>query len=257
MSDSVFERRKFIVASRDESLRQNLTAYLESEFRGAIVVAAVDGSDAIFKLSNDLPNIIFIDGQMNHLAAVRVVDWVNENVKDHHMSMIIMGQVPDQEIFVDQVATGQLQFLPDVQNKEKLRAATFRGLNYALVDQNAEFNLHYLADAEILIREGEKAKSVYILRKGRLRAYSKYRDESEIVLGYIEPGEFVGEMAYINGEPCSAHVRAEEDCELIEIPIERLDHVLYTKPAWSKALMRTLSKRVKVANVERIKKRIG
>jgi hypothetical protein len=57
-----------------------------------------------------------------------------------------------------------------------------------------------------------------------------------------------GEMAYINGEPRAANVIAEGPSELIEIPFERLDHVLFQKPMWSKALMRTLSKRLKNAN---------
>jgi CRP-like cAMP-binding protein len=55
-------------------------------------------------------------------------------------------------------------------------------------------------------------------------------------------------MAYINGEPRSANVKATKDCELVEIPIHLLDHVLFMKPAWAKALMKTLSRRIKNAN---------
>ncbi|MBL7688606.1 MAG: Crp/Fnr family transcriptional regulator, partial [Bdellovibrionaceae bacterium] len=60
--------------------------------------------------------------------------------------------------------------------------------------------------------------------------------------------EFVGEMAHINQEPRSASVKALEDCELIEIPNGSLDLVLFSKPAWAQALMRTLSRRLKRIN---------
>ncbi|MCB0415661.1 MAG: Crp/Fnr family transcriptional regulator, partial [Bdellovibrionales bacterium] len=56
------------------------------------------------------------------------------------------------------------------------------------------------------------------------------------------------EMAYINGEPRSADVVALSDCELIEFGVDRLDSLLFKKPSWSKALMKTLSKRLKRAN---------
>jgi CRP/FNR family cyclic AMP-dependent transcriptional regulator len=43
-------------------------------------------------------------------------------------------------------------------------------------------------------------------------------------------------------------VKALSDCELIEIPIGTLDTVLFSKPAWARALMMTLSKRLKRSN---------
>ncbi len=88
------------------------------------------------------------------------------------------------------------------------------------------------------------------MRSGRLIAIAHHGAAEARELGIVETGEFVGEMAYINGEPRSATVKALDLCELIEIPVHLLDHVLFTKPAWAKALMKTLSKRVKAANTK-------
>jgi CRP-like cAMP-binding protein len=105
-----------------------------------------------------------------------------------------------------------------------------------------------MATGDHLITEGEKADYVYIVRKGKLQAYHVSSTGVETALGDIERGEFVGEMAYIAGQARSAHVRAVTDCELIEIPIGTLDKLLYQRPAWSKTLMATLTKRLKNSN---------
>ena len=65
---------------------------------------------------------------------------------------------------------------------------------------------------------------------------------------HLKDYEFAGEMAYINNEPRSAFIEATSDAQLIEVPIELVDKILYKRPAWSKALMQTLSKRLKTAN---------
>lgn len=49
-----------------------------------------------------------------------------------------------------------------------------------------------------------------------------------------------------------ATVQAIGDCELIEIPMGTLDMVLFSKPAWSKALVATLSRRLKRSNQTRV-----
>jgi CRP/FNR family transcriptional regulator, cyclic AMP receptor protein len=64
----------------------------------------------------------------------------------------------------------------------------------------------------------------------------------------INGGEFIGEMSFINGEPRNANVKALEASDLIEIPNNLMNHILFTKPSWVKALMKTLSMRVKSAN---------
>ena len=86
-----------------------------------------------------------------------------------------------------------------------------------------------------------------ILKSGQLQAFNTI-DEQKVILGNVEIGEFVGEMAYINNEPRSAYIEALSDAQLIEVPIELVDKILFTRPAWSKSLMQTLSRRLKNAN---------
>ena len=85
------------------------------------------------------------------------------------------------------------------------------------------------------------------MKSGELTA-TKEGSNQNVTLGKIKAGEFVGEMAHINNETRSATVQANCDCELIEIPMGTLDLVLFSKPMWAKALVATLSKRLKASN---------
>jgi CRP/FNR family cyclic AMP-dependent transcriptional regulator len=81
-----------------------------------------------------------------------------------------------------------------------------------------------------------------------VRKIPEYNAGKKVVLGNVESGKFVGEMAYINNEPRSAFIEEVSDAQLIEVPIELVDKILYKRPVWSKALLQTLSKRLKIAN---------
>jgi CRP-like cAMP-binding protein len=144
---------------------------------------------------------------------------------------------------------GLMQFLTNATNSQLFTQQVNRSLNWLSYREESLYHLRFLAADQVLLKDGEEGKFVYILRSGRLKAI-KTVEGKEVALGFVEPGEFVGEMAYINGEPRSADVVSMTDCELIEIPSGCLDSVLFSKPAWSKSLMKTLSKRLKQSNLK-------
>ena len=109
------------------------------------------------------------------------------------------------------------------------------------------FRTLHLKKGDVLFLEGEKAEAAFLVKAGKLEA-SRQADGSSILLGDILAGEFVGEMAHITGEPRSADVRATEETELVEIPCGTLDLLIFSKPTWTKSLLKTLCRRVKEAN---------
>lgn len=60
---------------------------------------------------------------------------------------------------------------------------------------------------EVVFREGEVARHLYVVHDGHLEV-SKHRDGGEVVLCEVGPGECVGEMSFIDMQPRSATVRA-------------------------------------------------
>lgn len=75
-----------------------------------------------------------------------------------------------------------------------------------------------LEAGELLFSEGDDAIAMYIVKSGSLKAY-KERSTGSTVLGYIGPGEMVGEMAIFGFEPKirTASVRAVEPTRLLVI----------------------------------------
>ena len=70
---------------------------------------------------------------------------------------------------------------------------------------------------EQVVRAGESADVLLILLTGRAKVTNFDEEGREIILAWLGPGEFFGEMGLIDGSPRSASVVAVENCELLSI----------------------------------------
>lgn len=241
------DKRVFLVACGDQAARRKYVELIEQKFSNATVFQAIDGSDALFKIKNASPHVLIIEPELPRLSGYEVVRQILNDRQVQDFSIIILAEPPEHHIYVDDVVSGKIQFLLKPEDETELDFRINKALNRMTHQVQTEYTLHFVAPDEFLFKEGEIAKHVFIVKRGRLRAV-KGRGERQVVLGEIGVGEFVGEMAHINHEPRSASVMALEDCELIEIPFGSLDMVLFSKPAWAHALVVTLSKRLKNSN---------
>lgn len=70
-----------------------------------------------------------------------------------------------------------------------------------------------IARGEILFREGDEGTALYIILEGRVKI-SVSRRTDKVTLALLGPGEFLGEMALLDGLPRSADATAMEDSQL-------------------------------------------
>ena len=83
-------------------------------------------------------------------------------------------------------------------------------------DKNVEF-----------IRQGVPAESMYYLIEGSVAALIEDEDQREIVLAYINKGEFIGEMGLFTPQTTrSVMIRTRVPCRVAEITYTRLDRLL-------------------------------
>ncbi|ASD62802.1 cyclic nucleotide-binding domain-containing protein [Bdellovibrio bacteriovorus] len=242
-------KRIFLIASAKPEEAEKIESTLTKHIQNATVFTATDGSAALFKAENVIPNVVIVDSEIAKVSALDLTQKLIQ--RKERIAVIIMSPLPDTDHFVDEVVTGQVHILTRPTDEATFIEHLTRALNWIVNGDNANYRMKFLAANQILIREGEKAESVYLVKRGQLKAY-KADNGVETLLGHINPGEFVGEMAYINGEPRSANVMSLTNCELIEIPNNCLDVVLFSKPAWSKALVKTLSLRLKNSNEDKV-----
>lgn len=98
-----------------------------------------------------------------------------------------------------------------------------------------------------LFRDGDPSDSMYVIKSGKF-AVTKAKNTSEIVLAEVGPGAMVGEMAFFDGRPRSASVKALKDSEVICLPFKSLHAQFQNFPEWCKAVMRTVNDHLREAN---------
>jgi CRP-like cAMP-binding protein len=104
-----------------------------------------------------------------------------------------------------------------------------------------------LKEGEILFRSGERADSMYIVRRGSLKVYFLKGNE-EVQLALLNDGSIVGEMAFFDQKPRSAHVKALTQTEITEITRADFDKLLTQIPKWLVTMLQSLSGRLRTTN---------
>ena len=105
---------------------------------------------------------------------------------------------------------------------------------------------------DIIIKEGDAGTCLYLIKNGRVRVVTTIEpDDEEIVLSYLENGDYFGEMALITGEPRSATVIAESDIELYQLNKTDFDSLILKNPSISLSLTHVLTQRLQMANKSR------
>lgn len=75
----------------------------------------------------------------------------------------------------------------------------------------------------LIIKEGELGSELYYIISGSVTVQSIDTDGREIVLAYLNPGDFFGEIGMFDVErKRSAYVRAKTKCEIARISYDRL-----------------------------------
>jgi CRP/FNR family cyclic AMP-dependent transcriptional regulator len=78
-----------------------------------------------------------------------------------------------------------------------------------------------------IFRPGDPASTLYYVISGSLSVISEEPDGRELVLGYINAGEFIGEMGlFVEAQQREVLLRSRVACELAELSYERL-HQLF------------------------------
>lgn len=83
-----------------------------------------------------------------------------------------------------------------------------------------------------IIQAGEESHTLYFIVKGSVSVLLEDKEDHEIVLDYLNEGDFFGEMGLF-GEPASnrsACVKARTECEIAEISYSKFNNLRKTSP---------------------------
>lgn len=120
----------------------------------------------------------------------------------------------------------------------------FNGLDesqiQALLQQGQE---RRVATGDVLLHEGDEAQGLFVLVEGQLEVRKSIAGRATL-LGYIQPGSFVGEISLLTNMPHSATVQATADSRIVHFPKQLFDESLNTSPL-IRAILRTMSQRLR------------
>ena len=97
----------------------------------------------------------------------------------------------------------------------------------------------------ILVYEGERTDSLFIILSGRVKIYSSNMDGREVVLNLLDPYDYFGELALIDAEPRSASAMTLEVSRLAIIFRDDFLNHLQQEPCIAISLLQTLIRKLR------------
>jgi phosphoserine phosphatase RsbU/P len=98
------------------------------------------------------------------------------------------------------------------------RVSLFRGADATLVREAiADCEIRELAAGTVLLRAGESNDTIYVLLSGQMAAYLADFNVADAAIP-IEPGQCVGEMSAVDGQPVSALVLVVTQARVLVLP---------------------------------------
>jgi signal transduction histidine kinase len=108
----------------------------------------------------------------------------------------------------------------------------FEGIGSNVLEQiRPEVDVLKFKPGEIVFQEGDPGDSLYLVGEGSVKISKEGLGGREEVLGYIQTGNFFGEMALLDGKPRSAMATAAEPTLLGAVKEETLQHLLEVAPS--------------------------
>jgi len=93
------------------------------------------------------------------------------------------------------------------------------------------FKLRTFEPGDVLILEGERGDSVFIITTGTVKAFVRNPHGGEpVMVRRMSDGDFFGEISILSGKPRTATVTAATYCELLELDRATLDGITATYP---------------------------
>lgn len=104
----------------------------------------------------------------------------------------------------------------------------------------------------ILYHEGDESDWVVLLEDGRVKVSSQTAEGRQAVLALLGPGELLGELSTLDGQPRSATITAIEDVRATVVTAAAFRAYLEEHPRVAIMLLETLSQRLRDADRKRV-----
>ena len=106
-----------------------------------------------------------------------------------------------------------------------------------------------LKKGEVLFRFGELGTSMVVIEEGKIEiSVPVQNQQKEMQISVLHEGEFVGELALIDGLPRTATARSVEECRVQEMKRDDFVGFLLDRPTVAISMMSEMGKRLRATN---------
>ncbi|PKG97360.1 Crp/Fnr family transcriptional regulator [Paraglaciecola sp. MB-3u-78] len=122
----------------------------------------------------------------------------------------------------------------------------FASLPESLADMLLEKGkVKVLHDQQTLHQKNDLADGFHCVVIGRIRISNFTVEGKELVLTWIQPGNWFGEISLIDGQPRTHDAHAEGTTTLLKVPKSAFEQLFIDHHQWSRHIMRLLCQRVR------------
>jgi len=107
-----------------------------------------------------------------------------------------------------------------------------------------EATLHVFNAGEMIIREGDPGRSIYVILDGQVKVFTRDHHGEELELALLEVSQFFGEMSFLTGKPRSGSVMAVDTSVIVELSYTSMRRVVKEHPTVKKVLVEYYQKRL-------------
>lgn len=107
------------------------------------------------------------------------------------------------------------------------------------------------AKREVVVQKGSDGASLYFLIEGRLQGVDFTVDGREVGLYFVNPGDYFGDIALIDGQPHPVYVTAVSRSRVVQIPRDLIRPILFAHPRLAEVLCTSLALRLRQISGQR------
>ncbi|MEQ9468062.1 MAG: response regulator [Ekhidna sp.] len=253
-------KQQILVIEDQEDVRENIVELLElSNYQ---VRSAPNGKEGVKKALDTPPDLILCDIMMPEMDGYEVLYLLSKNPTTASLPFIFLTAKAEKADFRKGMNMGADDYITKPFEEMELLGAIERRLKkYGELSQASnmdEFiqqaskyqNLEELEKErktqnfkkkDIIYREGDYGNFVYKIRKGKIKTYRINEDGKEFIYDIKKEGDFLGERSMIQDTTRTEFAEAMEDSELILIPKDDFQELIFKNREISGKFIKMLS----------------
>lgn len=254
-------KKKILVIEDQQDVRENIEELLQ--LSNYDVFTAIDGKEGVKKALELKPDLILCDIMMPEMDGYDVLYLIGKNPEVAATPFIFLTAKAEKADFRKGMNLGADDYITKPFEEMEVLGAIERRLQkfdqLVAQDNLQEFvkrakNYHELSDLEttgktrlfkkkdIIYRQGDFASYAYKIKRGKVKTYQINPDGKEFIQDLLTDGDFLGEKALIQDSDRTEFAQALEETELILIPRQDFQNLVFQNREVSGQFIKMLSK---------------